>query len=265
MAYQGRWQQGFLSDGRAAAASLGSAKILVSGGAEFCADARREFQRQGEDLLIAEARGPDLTREFLEHEEPAAILVEDRALTEGNFALRQKRLAMAARLALLAEFAPVVWIGAPEQGAGISSALPPGAVEFVPRAPLCVAAAVTLMERRLRVTRGSSPERVHPRAASVAEFTLDGRDFGEVLRHELNNPLTGILGNAELLLLEVRRGNVQVAAHNLQRLEVIAELAVRMRETVRQLSDRWEGLGGKPPAEKSPTEEKTTLSVTGRR
>lgn len=29
--------------------------------------------------------------------------------------------------------------------------------------------------------------------------------FGEVLRHELNNPLTGILGNAELRLAEVRR------------------------------------------------------------
>ncbi len=27
------------------------------------------------------------------------------------------------------------------------------------------------------------------------------RDFGEVLRHELNNPLTGILGNAEMLLV----------------------------------------------------------------
>jgi signal transduction histidine kinase len=26
-----------------------------------------------------------------------------------------------------------------------------------------------------------------------------------VLRHELNNPLTGILGNAELLLSEIRR------------------------------------------------------------
>ena len=38
---------------------------------------------------------------------------------------------------------------------------------------------------------------------------LDGlaEDFGEVLRHELNNPLTGILGNAELLLSEIRRND----------------------------------------------------------
>jgi signal transduction histidine kinase len=32
----------------------------------------------------------------------------------------------------------------------------------------------------------------------------DERDSGEVLGHELNNPLTGILGNAELLLVELR-------------------------------------------------------------
>jgi signal transduction histidine kinase len=38
------------------------------------------------------------------------------------------------------------------------------------------------------------------------------RDFGEVLRHELNNPLTGILGNAELLLVELRRKKVDLPA-----------------------------------------------------
>jgi signal transduction histidine kinase len=36
------------------------------------------------------------------------------------------------------------------------------------------------------------------------------RDFGEVLRHELNNSLTGILGSAELLLVELRRKNVEL-------------------------------------------------------
>jgi signal transduction histidine kinase len=33
------------------------------------------------------------------------------------------------------------------------------------------------------------------------------RDFGRLLRHELNNPLTGILGNAEL-----RRSNIELIA-----------------------------------------------------
>jgi signal transduction histidine kinase len=68
-----------------------------------------------------------------------------------------------------------------------------------------------------------------------------GEDFGEVLRHELNNPLTGILGNAELLLAEVHRKNDGKLPHGgEQRLETIAELAVRLRETVRRLSQEWE-------------------------
>ena len=65
--------------------------------------------------------------------------------------------------------------------------------------------------------------------------------FGEVLRHELNNPLTGILGNAELLLAEVRRTNDgHLPNGGQQRQETIAALAVRLRETVRRLSQDWE-------------------------
>jgi signal transduction histidine kinase len=67
------------------------------------------------------------------------------------------------------------------------------------------------------------------------------RDFGEVLRHELNNPLTGILGNAELLLVELRRQHQDLPPQFVTRLETIAGLAVRMRETVRRLSEEWQG------------------------
>src|SRR5215472_13177637 len=66
-------------------------------------------------------------------------------------------------------------------------------------------------------------------------------DFGEVLRHERNYPLTGILGNAELLLAEIRRKrDGRVPSGGEQRLETIATLAVRLRETVRRLSEEWE-------------------------
>ncbi|HTP67569.1 MAG TPA: histidine kinase dimerization/phospho-acceptor domain-containing protein [Dongiaceae bacterium] len=66
------------------------------------------------------------------------------------------------------------------------------------------------------------------------------RNFGELLRHELNNPLTGILGNAELLLVEMHRQQITLPEEARSRLETIAALAVRMRETVRQLSEDWQ-------------------------
>jgi len=66
------------------------------------------------------------------------------------------------------------------------------------------------------------------------------KDFGELLRHELNNPLTGILGNAELLLVEMQRGDGVLPEQARLRLETIAALAVRMRETVRRLSEDWQ-------------------------
>jgi len=72
------------------------------------------------------------------------------------------------------------------------------------------------------------------------ENRQEARDFGEVLRHELNNPLTGILGNAEPLLVELRRHNIELPQQTVLRLETIATLAVRMRETVRRLSEDWE-------------------------
>ena len=66
-------------------------------------------------------------------------------------------------------------------------------------------------------------------------------NFGELLRHELNNPLTGILGNAELLLAEARRHQGgPFSEAGLKRLETIAALAVRMREPVRRLSQACE-------------------------
>jgi signal transduction histidine kinase len=67
----------------------------------------------------------------------------------------------------------------------------------------------------------------HDRAAGEEVAEEEQMDFGTVLRHELNNPLTGILGNAELLLAEVRRKNLELPEQARIRLETIAELAVR--------------------------------------
>ena len=103
--------------------------------------------------------------------------------------------------------------------------------------------------RALDRTLERTPEPIETRPARAKDFMDNpggplagaGDDFGEVLRHELNNPLTGILGNAELLLAEIRRGNdSRLPPGGLQRLETIAALAVLLRETIRRLSQEWE-------------------------
>jgi hypothetical protein len=80
----------------------------------------------------------------------------------------------------------------------------PGAADFVERKNNVFAEAAGWYrggcgkpERALRLSRMPS--------------TNCEEDFGEVLRHELNNPLTEILGNAAALLPEIRRNFFSVA------------------------------------------------------
>jgi len=67
----------------------------------------------------------------------------------------------------------------------------------------------------------------------------DPRDFGEVLRHELNNPLTesSEMRNCCSSKCGGEKGVLPLEAQ--LRLKTIAALAVRMRETVRRLSEEW--------------------------
>jgi signal transduction histidine kinase len=81
---------------------------------------------------------------------------------------------------------------------------------------------------------GSVPANALFPASSVSELL-------ELALLKLNNPLTGILGNADLLLAEIRRHNVgQLSETGIERLETVAALAVRMRETVRRLSQGYD-------------------------
>lgn len=255
-----RWQLEFAAGSGIAGSTGGAVTVLLCGTEEFCREARRELKRKIPALSVVIAHELDTARRLAERGAPAAILAEDRVLAGDAPPLRQRRQAIAAALSLLAGQAPLVWIGSEEEAAAVGQLIPAGTAELVPRSALCLSAAVSLVQRHLRLA-AASPHRRAPEAEtrlpslSLGELQLEGRDFGEVLRHELNNPLTGILGNAELLLLEIRRGQMQLPAHDRQRLEIIAELAVRMRETVRQLSDRWLAAGGQVPAEKQPATE----------
>jgi len=62
-------------------------------------------------------------------------------------------------------------------------------------------------------------------------------DFAEILRCDINRPLTGILGNTELVLSTLRGRLSPDAA---QRLEAVVDLAVRLRETTRELAAKCE-------------------------
>lgn len=165
------------------------------------------------------------TREFAQLRElsarfqPAAILV-DESLMEG--------VALAEPLAQLAAQAPVVLIAAVERQAEVAAIIAAGEVDFVARTGDFAPLAVGLMERRLR--RARVPNFL---PGDWGEFS---EDLGEIFRHEINNPLTGILGNAELLLSHRER----LSLVDTQRLQTVVDLAVRLRETTRRISNAWE-------------------------
>jgi signal transduction histidine kinase len=125
--------------------------------------------------------------------------------------------------------APIVLFAPVERQSEIVSLVVSGDVEFVARAGNYVPVVAGLMERRLRWTEQSNSLVGPP----WAEFP---GDIGAVFRHEINNPLTGILGNAELLLAHRER----LTPVDTQRLQIVVDLAVRLRETIRRISNAWE-------------------------
>jgi signal transduction histidine kinase len=155
----------------------------------------------------------------------ASVFLLDESGVEG-----QSQQALEWAIDRLAGAAPVIVVVAPERQAELSLLLGSGEADFVARTGNFVPVAVELVKRRIRLA-----------SASVGAHSSNGRDewaadFGEILRHEVNNPLTGILGNAEMLLA----GRDRLPASAVERLETIAHLAVRLRETVRRLSSAAE-------------------------
>jgi nitrogen-specific signal transduction histidine kinase len=70
-------------------------------------------------------------------------------------------------------------------------------------------------------------------SVTVERFPAEvSHQVAEIFRHEINNPLTGIPGKAELVLAHENRMSVT----DIQRLRTIVDLAVRLRETIRRLT-----------------------------
>ena len=211
--------------------------LLVSDDAELCAAARREFELRGEGLRVTSVGTVKAARKVVEGATPSVILLEETSFGTGSWENSEAAMALNSIVSALAVYAPVVVIGHEQQGSELAALVAAGAADFVPRSKVSLPVALGLVDRRLRQGQhivGGAQE-------MLAENDAGRERFGEVLRHELNNPLTGILGNAELLLAEVRRKNDGSMPHGgQQRLETIAALAVRLRETVRRLSQEWE-------------------------
>jgi signal transduction histidine kinase len=172
------------------------------------------------------------------HLRPIARRAEARRLAAGIsvFLLDQSGIEASSKqvlkrtVARLVGVAPVIVVAAPERQSELTALLNSGATDFVARTGNFVPVAVGLVERRLQLARMA----MVPSSEEIKSARSD--NFGEILRHEVNNPLTGILGNAEMLL--ARRDGLPASA--IERLETIAHLAVRLRETVRRLSSAAE-------------------------
>lgn len=134
-----------------------------------------------------------------------------------------------------AELAPIVLVAPAAVQPKIARLAAAGSLDFVAREGDFLPLASALLERRVSWARQSDP------ALSQIAMGWEG-DIGEMFRHEINNPLTGILGNAELLL--AHRDHLSAADTN--RIQTVVDLAVRLRETIRRLSNAFEAAAPKP-------------------
>ncbi len=128
----------------------------------------------------------------------------------------------------LTVFAPVIVLASSERQSEVVGLVISGEVDFVTIESEFASVATAFVERRLKWPQGYSREFRSAWSADAAS------DFAEILRHEINNPLTGILGNAELLLSQLRD---KLPPLSIQRLETVVDLAVRLREKVRRLAE----------------------------
>jgi signal transduction histidine kinase len=159
-------------------------------------------------------------RHILETDLPTVIFLDEAVAERGSL----ERLARD-----LARHAPVVVGVSPARQGEVAELLSAGDVDCVATTGNFLPVIVALMDRRLRWEQHS----IRYEEALAADEAVD---FGSLLRHELNNPLTGILGNAEMLL----RHPEKLAGDATLRVETIADLAVRLRETIRRISNAWE-------------------------
>ncbi len=178
-----------------------------------------EVLRFGKAYQLPVAASLAQIRARLERVSPVVILLDESVLNGAP---------LEAAVREFTESSSVIVVANPTHQSQMARLVAEGDVEFVARVGEFTRLAAGLIERRMRWAGLSQSALALPWSELPA-------DFAEVLRHEINNPLTGILGNAELLL--AHREKLPAAAT--QRLETIVDLAVRLRETIRRISHAW--------------------------
>jgi signal transduction histidine kinase len=143
---------------------------------------------------------------------PAAIVLDAAVLSRNK---------IDEQIAELAELSPIILIGSAQDQPHIARLVAAGRADFVAQLAGFATLVAALLERIVRAAEAAEAAR------GMALRDLP-EELLEFLRHEINNPLTGILGNAELLLA----GRDHLPPASVQRLQTVVELAVRLRENV---------------------------------
>jgi signal transduction histidine kinase len=180
----------------------------------------KEVQQLRKPCRVTVAGSLSQARAFLASSSPDVMLLDESVLGTAVLEETLRQLASQTSLVVMAGEARL-----PE----LAELIAEGEVEFVVRTGDFLPLAAALLERRLRWAESATK---HP----GGWLSRSPVDFASVLRHEINNPLTGILGNAEMLLVQRDR----LPAPAIQRLQTVVDLAVRLRETIRRLSTAWE-------------------------
>jgi signal transduction histidine kinase len=211
--------------------------LLISQDADLCSAVRNALKRSEPSCRIASVANFAAARHTVAQLSPDVIVLQESSLQTSSSSSPSQLVPLADMVTSLAGFAPVVIFGKEEAPASLSALIAAGAADFVNADELHFPDAAASIEKRISSARRLCQEHAESKSARLGAEVTQEENFGEILRHELNNPLTGILGNAELLLAEVRRHpRSQLSEAWIKRLETVAALAVRMRETVHRLS-----------------------------
>ena len=121
---------------------------------------------------------------------------------------------------------PVVLLAEPGEEAEVAAALGYGAAGYLVAGPTLPSLLPAVLEHVVQIARERELERRSFELLHLNEL----RQLSTTLRHELNNPLTGILGNAEMALTMPNLSRLLE-----QRLRHILQMAEQMRSVLREL------------------------------